>query len=92
MINHNDAAIQPWGFWAGLPTGLLIGSLAGAVSMLFLAPQSGKRTRARIRRQAAEWREQASDTMDDALASARSTANQITKDMSDKAESLKLGG
>ena len=62
MVNHNyeheNDAHEPGGSWAGLLAGLLIGlligGLTGAVTMLLLAPQSGKRTRAKIHRQGAE--------------------------------------
>ena len=46
-MNHNheddNDAGEPGGFWVGLLAGLLIGGLAGAVAMLLLAPQSGKK-------------------------------------------------
>ena len=67
MVNHdfeheNDAH-EPWGHWvgplAGLLAGLLIGGLAGAMAMLFLAPQSGKETRAKMQQLSYELREQA---------------------------------
>jgi len=98
MANHNHGHVQEHDgsgqaiFWVGLLVGLLIGGLASAVATLLLAPQSGKRTRAKIRRQSAEWREQAADTMDDAVAQARIKARQVTHDVSDKAEELKRAG
>ena len=49
---------------------------------MLMAPQSGKRTRAKLYRQGAEWREQAADTMGDAMASAGDKARQITHDVS----------
>jgi gas vesicle protein len=52
------------------------------VTMLLMAPHSGKRTRAKLYRQGAEWRKQAADTMGDAVASARDKARQITHDVS----------
>jgi gas vesicle protein len=64
---------------AGLLIGLLIGGLTGAVTMLLVAPQSGKRTRAKLYRQGAEWREQAADSMGDAVASAHDKACQIPR-------------
>ena len=88
MVNyeHENDAHEPGGslagLLAGLLIGLLIGGLTGAVAMLLLAPQSGKRTRAKLYRQGAEWREQAADTMGDAVASARDKARQITHDVS----------
>ena len=94
MINlyRNDDATQPLGFWAGLPAGLLIGGLAGALGMLLLAPQSGRRTRVRLQRRCAEWCEQATGTMDGAMASARITAHHVTHEVSQKAEELTRSG
>ena len=90
MVNHNQElendAHEPGISWVGLLAGmlisLLIGGLTGALVMLLVAPQSGKRTRAKIHRQSAEWREQAADTMEDAVASARDKTHQITHDVS----------
>ena len=90
MDNHNydlenDAhgSRASWvGLLAGMLISLLIGGLTGALVMLLVAPQSGKRTRAKLHRQSAEWREQAADTMEDAVASARDKAHQITHDVS----------
>jgi gas vesicle protein len=88
MVNntyeHENDAHESGSSWSrlllgGLLIGLLLGGLTGAVTMLLVAPQSGKRTRAKLYRQGAEWREQAADTMDDALASARDKARQITQ-------------
>ena len=86
MDNHNhdleNDARESGASWVGLLISLLIGGLTGALVMLLVAPQSGKRTRAKLHRQSAEWREQASDTMEDAVASARDKAHQITHDVS----------
>jgi len=90
MDNHNhdleNDARESGASWVGLLAGmlisLLIGGLTGALVMLLVAPQSGKRTRAKLRRQGAEWREQAADTMDDAVTQARDKARQITHDVS----------
>ena len=90
MVNdnyeHENNAHEPGGslagLLAGLLIGLLIGGLTGAVVMLLVAPQSGKRTRAKLYRQGAEWREQAAETVDDAVAQTRDKARQITHDVS----------
>lgn len=76
----------------GLLAGLLIGGLLGAVAMLLLAPQSGKRTRARILRQGIELREQASETIEDAVAQAQVKAHQITADVRGQAAELQQRG
>jgi gas vesicle protein len=52
----------------GLLAGLLIGGLAGAGAMMFLAPQSGKKTRAQIVQISTELQNLASDTFDDLVA------------------------
>ena len=77
---------------AGLLTGLAVGALVGAVSMLLLAPQSGKRTRAKLQRQTRELREQTADTVEDAVAQAHVTARQITGDVRKQAEELEQRG
>lgn len=66
------------GLLAGLPAGMLIGGLAGAATMLFLAPQSGKRTRAKLQRQSQQLREQAADTMEDVVTQALDKADRLT--------------
>ena len=49
----------------GLLTGLLIGGLAGFGAMLLLAPQSGKKTRARIKQKSTQLQDRATGTFDD---------------------------
>jgi len=91
MVNDNYAdengAHEPRGSGAGLLIGglligLLVGGLTGAMVMLLVAPRSGKRTRAKLQRQGAAWREQAADTLADATAAAQDKARQITHDVS----------
>jgi gas vesicle protein len=71
---------------------LLIGGLVGVGVTLLLAPQSGKRTRAAIQHKSLELREQASDSLDDAVAQVRGKTRQITSDISDKAGELQQRG
>lgn len=96
MVNHNhnhdNDASETEGFWAGLLAGLLIGGLAGAVAMLLLAPESGKKTLAKLQRQSHKLREQTVETVDDAVAQARGTARQITHDVRKQAEKLEQRG
>jgi gas vesicle protein len=85
VYESNDQNVQrALGFLAGL----LIGSLAGAGTMLLLAPQSGKRTRAQIRHQGLELRDQATETIDDALTQARTTGHQISANVQKQAEKV----
>ena len=77
---------------AGLLVTLLIGALAGAITMLLLAPHSGKRTRAKLRRQSHELREQTAETMEDAVDQAREKSHQITHDVRKQAKELEHRG
>ena len=96
MVNHNyeheSNAYEPVGSWvgplAGLLVGLLIGGLAGAMAMLFLAPQSGKKTRAKFHQLSHELREQTAETVEGAVAQVRVKAGQITHDVREQAEGL----
>jgi gas vesicle protein len=96
MVNHNyeheNDAYEPEGFWAGLLAGLLIGGLAGATAMLFLAPQSGKKTRAKMQQLGYELREQTAETVEGAVAQVRVKAGQITHDVRKQAEELEQRG
>jgi gas vesicle protein len=76
----------------GFLAGALVGGLAGAGAMLLLAPQSGKRTRARLQQKSIELRDQASDSLDDAVAQVRVKTRQITTGIGDKAEELQHRG
>ena len=70
---HESGVNRPGGFLAGL----LLGSLAGAGAMLLLAPQSGKRTRAKIQQKSITLRDQTTDTVGDAVDHVRTTAHHI---------------
>ena len=83
---HNGSSAIP--FWAGM----LMGGLTGAVAMLLLAPQSGKKTRDQIQHKGIELRDQATETMEGAVTQVRHTAQQITGDVREKAEELQQRG
>jgi gas vesicle protein len=85
---HENGVNQVGGFFAGL----LIGGLAGAVAMLLLAPQSGKRTRAQIQLKSMELREQTTEAVEDAMAQARTKGRQIRADVREKADELEQRG
>ncbi len=92
MIDHRQEQGNDGNDMMGFFAGLLIGGMAGAGAMLLLAPQSGKRTRAKIQRQGLELRDQASETFEDAVAQARVKAREITADVRGQAEELEQRG
>ena len=99
MVNpsyEHDDGQEPEGSWAGplagVLVGLLIGGLAGAMAMLFLAPQSGKETRAKMQQLSYELREQTAEAVDDAVAQVRAKAGQITHDVREQAEEREQHG
>ena len=75
-----------------LPMIVTVNLSKGALAMLLLAPQSGKRTRAKLQRQSHELREQTAETVEDAVAQARVKARQITADVHEQAEALQQRG
>jgi len=72
--------------------GLLIGSLAGAVTMLLLAPQSGKDTRMQIQKKGIELRERTAGMVEDTMAQVRSNVNKITIGGREKIKEIKQHG
>lgn len=61
----------------GVLVGMLVGGLAGAVTMLLLAPQSGEDTRKQIQKKGIELRDRTSEILDDTLAQVRTTAQKV---------------
>ena len=59
--------------------GLLLGGLAGGISALLFAPQSGEETRTIIRDKAIELRDQANETMEETMSKAEKVANDTAK-------------
>ena len=72
--------------------GMLIGGLAGAVTMLLLAPQSGKETRNQIQEKGLELRDRTSEIVEDTLAQIRSSVEIISLDGREKIKELKQHG
>ena len=91
MINENQAPEHHNNISSSL-AGLLLGGLAGAVTMLLLAPQSGKDTRMRIQEKGIELRDRTTAMMENTMAQVRSKANKITVDGREKIKELKHHG
>lgn len=85
---YESDSMHPGQFLAGL----LLGGLAGAGVMMLLAPHSGKRTRANIQRKSIELRDQATETVEGAVAQARSKAYHITNSVQREADHMQKRG
>lgn len=79
---------QPANFLAGV----LIGGMAGAVTALLFAPQSGRETRQQIQQKAAELRDQTTSTVENAFDQVNAKASQLKADLGEKAAELKQQG
>ena len=87
-LQHTE---QP-GHARSMLTGLMIGGLVGAGTMLLLAPQAGARTRSEVRRGAQNLRDQTSESVKDKITQVKTKANQIKADVQVKAEDLQHQG
>ncbi len=58
--------------------GMLVGGLAGAVTMLLMAPQSGKDTRMQIQEKGIELRDRTTEILGDVMAQVRSEKKKFT--------------
>lgn len=73
---------------AGVLTGVLIGGLAGAVTVLLLAPQSGEKTRKQIQEKGIELTGIATEMVDETLTQVRKNSKKFAKSGSLKAKEL----
>jgi gas vesicle protein len=78
MINKNRGYKFSIRIFLKLLVGMLMGSVAGAVVMLLLAPQSGKNTRKQIQHKGIELRDWTTDIVEDAMAQVSSRVGEIT--------------
>ena len=87
MINENQE-IKYHANPLNVLVGMLIGGLAGAVTMLLLAPQSGKDTRKQIQEKGLELRDRTNEIVEDTLAQVRLNVNKIVLDGREKIKEL----
>jgi len=73
-------------------TGLVVGGLVGAVTMLLMAPQPGEKTRAELQSGAVELRDRTATTMKDTMTQVKSKANQVKSDVQIKVQDLSHQG
>ena len=77
MIYENQEYKYPTNNTLNILLGMLIGSIAGAVAMLLLAPQSGKDTRTQIQKRGIELRDRTTGMVEDTLAQVRLHPNKV---------------
>lgn len=68
--------------------GLLVGALAGAVTMLLMAPQSGEATRSQIQKKSIELRDQTTGMVGDVMSQLRVDGDKMTQNGRQKAKEL----
>lgn len=76
----------------GFLLGVMVGGLAGVVTTLLFAPQSGKQTRDQIDGKTIELRDWTSRNINKAVAQVRSGTDRLTTEVQDKAGELKQLG
>lgn len=90
MIHENKVYRSPTNNTAGVMAGMLVGGLAGAVTMLLLAPQSGKDTRKQIQEKGIELRDRTTQLVEDTVAQARTTANKVSVGLKDRGQEIAI--
>ena len=88
MIHENQEYRYPTNNIVGVLVGMLIGGLAGAVTMLLMAPQSGKDTRRQIQEKSIELRDRTTELVDDTMTKVRTNANKITMDLKSRGQEV----
>ena len=68
--------------------GIVIGGLAGAVTMLLLAPRSGSDTRKQIKEKGIELRDRTSEIMEDTMTQVRTNTNKIAMGVKDHGQEM----
>jgi len=89
QINEHESNVR---YYMAFLAGLLLGGLGGALVMLLEAPQSGAKTRAKIKKKSKQLRDQTVENVEDAMKQVRSKTHQITADVRDYAEELQQRG
>lgn len=88
MKKENQEYSHPAYNVLGVLAGILIGGLAGAVTMLLLAPQSGRDTRRQIREKSIELRDRTSEMLEDTMTQVRTNTNKIAMGVKDYSERM----
>jgi gas vesicle protein len=89
---HDNQEYQHHNNTLSVFVGLLVGGLAGAVTMLLLAPQSGRDTRIQIQKKGIELRDRTTEIVEDAMAQVRSSRDRLSTSGREKLKELKHQG
>ena len=92
MINENQEYKRPANNMLSVLVGMLVGALAGAVTMLLLAPQSGENTRLQLQEKGIALRERTTQMVGNTMAQVRLNANKLTVSGREKFDELKHQG
>ncbi len=92
MINENQVPVYRSNNIFSVLVGMVVGALAGAVTMLLLAPQSGEETRIQIQEKGIELRNRTTGIVEDAMAQVRLDRNRLTIAGRAKMKDLKQQG
>lgn len=87
MINKNQESESRYNV-LGVLLGFLVGGLAGAATMLLMAPQSGKDTRTQIQEKSIELRDRTTGMVEDAMTQMRLERKRMTAGGRQKAKEL----
>jgi len=68
--------------------GIVVGSLVGAVTMILMAPRSGKETRDEIMEKGNQLRDRATELVEDTVSQVRSSADKLSISGREKAKEL----
>jgi gas vesicle protein len=88
MINENTGPLYRKSNFFSVFVSVLIGGLAGAVTMLLLAPQSGQDTRMRIQEKGIELRDRTTNFLENTIAQVRLDKKKLTIEGRQKAREL----
>ena len=88
MINENQEYHSSTNNILNLLIGMVVGGLAGALTMLLLAPQSGESTRAQIQEKGIELRNRTTEIVEDVMAQVRMDRDKLTTEGRKKAKEL----
>ena len=92
MLNESQQPVYHKSNVFGVLAGMLIGGLAGAVTMLLLAPQSREDTRMQIQERGIELRDRTTEIVEEVMAQVRLDMNKLSVDGREKFKELKQHG